>query len=239
MSKKIELSEMLKTGLHFGHSVSKWHPKMEPYIFISRNGIHIINLEKTAKNLEKALSFLKDLSSKGGTTLFLGSKPQIREMVKQSALDAGMPYVVDRWLGGTITNFAVISKSIKRYILLKEQKGKGEWAKYKKKEQLSLSKELEKLEKKFGGIDVLKKNPDVIFVVDTKNERTAIAEAKIKKVPIIALCDTNVNPEEIDYVIPGNDDSIKGVQMILDFVASAIKEGKEIFDKKPGIVEKK
>ncbi|MCD4705657.1 30S ribosomal protein S2 [bacterium] len=239
MSKKIELSEMLKTGLHFGHSVSKWHPKMEPYIFTSRNGIHIINLEKTAKSLEKALSFLKDLSSKGGIALFLGSKPQIRDMVKQSALDAGMPYVVDRWLGGTITNFAVISKSIKRYILLKQQKEKGEWAKYKKKEQLSLSKELEKLEKKFGGIEVLKKNPDVVFVVDTKNERTAIAEAKIKKVPIIALCDTNVNPDEIDYVIPGNDDSIKGVQMILDFVVSAIKEGKEIFDKKPGVIEKK
>ncbi|MEA2088991.1 MAG: 30S ribosomal protein S2 [Patescibacteria group bacterium] len=239
MSKKIELSEMLKAGLHFGHSVSKWHPKMEPYIFTSRNGIHIINLEKTAKKLEKSLSFLKDLSSNGGVTLFLGSKPQIRDIVKKSAIDAGASYVVDRWLGGTITNFSVIFKSIKRYILLKQQKEKGEWIKYKKKEQLSLGKELEKLEKKFGGIEALKKIPDVIFVADAKNEKTAIAEAKIKKVPIVALCDTNVNPEEIDYVIPGNDDSIKGVQMILDFVASAIKEGKEIFDKKPGMIEEK
>ncbi|NCF75144.1 MAG: 30S ribosomal protein S2 [Xanthomonadaceae bacterium] len=233
MSKKIELSEMLKAGLHFGHSTSKWHPKMEPYIFTSRNGIHIINLEKTADCLEKALKFLRNLSSKGGVILFLGSKPQIKSILKQSALDAKMPYVADRWLGGTITNFAVIYKSIKKYILLKNQKEKQEWKKYKKKEQLNLEKELEKLEKKFGGIEMLKKIPDAIFIIDSKNEKIAIAEAKTKKIPIVALCDTNINPEGIDYVIPGNDDSIKGVQMILDFVVSAVKEGREIFEKNP------
>ena len=227
MLKKPDLLEMLKSGLHFGHRTSKWHPKMEPYIFTERNGIHIIDLEKTAQLLEKALNFIKDTVSRGGVVLFLGTKPQIKEMIKKYALEVEMPYVSERWLGGTITNFSVIRKAIKRYTDLKKQKEKGEWEKFVKKEQVKLNKELERLDKKFGGIETLKKIPDIIFILDAKGEKTAIKEAQVKKVPIVALCDTNVNPQGIDYVIPGNDDSIKGVKMILEMAVEAIKEGKE------------
>ncbi|MBT4277194.1 30S ribosomal protein S2 [Candidatus Falkowbacteria bacterium] len=226
MSKTPDLMGMLKAGLHFGHRTSKWHPRMEPYVFTSRNGIHIVNLEETSKALGRAVEFAKDITSKNGLILFLGSKPQIKEMTKKYAMEAEMPYVVERWLGGTITNFGIVSKGIKKYIELKEQKKKGEWDKYVKKERLKLDKELEKLEKKFGGMEIVKKIPDAILVVDAKGEKTAIKEAKIRKVPVIALCDTNINPDGINYVIPGNDDSIKGVKLIFETIVEAIKEGK-------------
>ncbi len=225
MSKKIDLEEMLKAGLHFGHRVSKWHPKMEPYIFGAKNGIHIINLEKTAENLKIALDFIKKISSEGKTILFVGTKPQIKEIVKKGAIEAKMPYVTERWLGGTITNFPSISKTIKKYVELKKQKEKGGFEKFVKKEQVKLNKELERMEKKFGGIATLKNIPDALIILDTKEEKTAVREAKNKKVPIIALCDTNLNPEGIDYIIPGNDDSIKGVQLITDIFVDAIKDG--------------
>ena len=226
MSKTPDLMGMLKAGLHFGQRTSKWHPRMEPYVFTSRNGIHIVNLEETSKALGRAVEFAKDITSKNGLILFLGSKPQIKEMTKKYAMEAEMPYVVERWLGGTITNFGIVSKGIKKYIELKEQKKKGEWDKYVKKERLKLDKELEKLEKKFGGMEIVKKIPDAILVVDAKGEKTAIKEAKIRKVPVIALCDTNINPDGINYVIPGNDDSIKGVKLIFETIVEAIKEGK-------------
>ncbi len=231
MAKVPELLEMLKAGLHFGHRTSKWHPKMDPYIFTSRNGIHIIDLEKTAKGIEKAADFIEEVVSRGGKVLFLGGKPQIKDMVKESAQEAKMPYVVERWLGGTITNFSIVSKGIKKYSKLKSQQEKGEWGKYVKKERLKLGKELERLEKKYGGLEGVERIPEVILVLDAKGENTAIAEARTKKVPVIALCDTNVNPEGIDYVIPGNDDSVKGVKLILDFMVGAIKEGKIKADK--------
>lgn len=227
MTKIPDTLKMLKAGLHFGHRASKWHPKMKPYIFTSRNGIHIIDLEQTAKGLKTACEFVENLSAKGGVILFLGSKPQIKELTRKKAQEANSPCVVDRWLGGTITNFSIISQVIDRYNNLKKEEIAGEWdKKYNKKEQVVLRKEIERLEKKVGGIKNLKKIPDAIFVIDCKNERTALNETRLKKVPVIALCDTNINPSGIDYVVPGNDDSIKGVEMVLDLIVEAIKEGR-------------
>ncbi|MEA2065275.1 MAG: 30S ribosomal protein S2 [Patescibacteria group bacterium] len=227
MTKIPDTLKMLKAGLHFGHRSSKWHPKMKPYIFTTRNDIHIIDLEKTRKALKNACEFIEDLSAKDGVILFLGSKPQIKELVRKKAIEANSPSVVDRWLGGTITNFFIISQVINKYNNLKKEKEDGGWdEKYTKKEQVVLRKEVERLEKKVGGIKNLKKIPDAIFIIDCKNEKTALNEAKLKKVPVIALCDTNINPDGIDYVIPGNDDSIKGIEMILGLVVEAIKNGR-------------
>ncbi len=227
MTKVPKLLDMLKAGLHFGHKTSKWHPRMEKYIFTSRNGIHVVDLEKTADGIQKAVDFVKDTVSNGGKVLFLGGKPQIKEMVRESAIEAKMPYVVERWLGGTITNFSIVSRGIKKYIKLKTQQEKGEWEKYVKKERLKLGKQLERLEKKYGGLETVDKIPGAIIVLDAKGQNTAITEAGIKNVPVIALCDTNVNPDGIGYVIPGNDDSIRGVKLVLDVMVDAVKEGIE------------
>ncbi len=223
----LDLPTLLKAGLHFGHKVSKWHPTMKPYIFTQRNGIHIIDLRQTEKALKKAADFLKKSVAEGKTILFVGTKPQIKELVKKYAQEVKMPYVNERWLGGTITNFGVISRSIKRYIDLKKQKEAGEWAKYVKKEQSKLEKELNRLEKKFAGIESLAQVPDVLLLLDTKEEETALREAQTKKVPVVGLCDTNVDIEGIDYVIPGNDDSIKAVEFVLSYLTQAIKEGQK------------
>lgn len=239
MSKTPDVVEMLKAGLHFGHRTSKWHPKMGKYIFTSRNGIHIIDLMKTAEGLEKSLAFVKDTISKGGTVLFLGTKPQVKDLVKKSAIKAGAPYIVERWLGGTMTNFSIISRGIKKYTSLKTQKEKGEWEKYAKKERLEMDKDLERMEKKYGGLATLTKIPDAILVIDAKTENTALAEAKTKKIITIALCDTNVNPEGIKYVIPGNDNSVKGVELILDLMTEAVIEGREEAKKKGEETKKK
>ena len=227
MPKTPEIVEMLKAGLHFGHRTSKWHPKMEKYIFTSRNGIHIIDLMKTAKELEKALDFIKTTVSKGGTVLFLGSKPQVKEMVKKSAIEAGTPYIVERWLGGTITNFSIFSRGIKKYTKLKTQKEKGEWEKFAKKERLKMDKDLARMERKYGGLEKMDKIPDAVLVIDAKTEETALAESRVKGVKTVALCDTNVNPDKVDYIIPGNDNSVKGVELLLKLMVEAVKEGKE------------
>lgn len=227
MTKVPKLLDMLKAGLHFGHKTSKWHPRMEKYIFTSRNGIHIVDLEKTADGIQRATDFVKDTVSSGKKVLFLGGKPQIKEMVRESAIEAKMPYVVERWLGGTITNFSIISRGIKKYIKLKAQKESGEWDKYVKKERSKLGKQLERLEKKYGGLETVDKIPGAIIVLDAKGENTAITEASIKNVPVVALCDTNVNPDGIEYVIPGNDDSVRGVKLVLDSMVEAVKVGRE------------
>jgi len=239
MKKNPDMVEMLKAGLHFGHRTSKWHPKMGKYIFTSRNGIHIIDLTKTATGLEKSMAFVKDTVSKGGTVLFLGTKPQVKDIVKKSAIKAGEPYIVERWLGGTLTNFLIISRGIKKYNTLTSQKEKGEWEKYAKKERLKMDKDLARMEKKYGGLATLNKIPDAILVIDAKTEDTALAEATTKKIPTIALCDTNVNPEGIKYVIPGNDNSVKGVELILDLMVDAVMEGKEEAKKKGEETKKK
>jgi len=217
---------MLKSGVHFGHQLSKRHPKMKPFIFMSKNGFHIIDLEQTQVKLSEALDFVKTIAANGGTVLFLGTKKQAQPIIIKAAKACGMPYITERWLGGTLTNFAAISKVINKYRRLKEQKVKGELAKYTKKEQLEFDKETSKLEKMVGGIQELNKIPEAIFICDVKREKTAVSEASRKNVPIVALCDTNANPTNIAYPIPANDDAIKSIELITMLVAEAITEGK-------------
>lgn len=221
-----KLEEMLKAGMHFGHQAGRWHPKMEPYIFAEKNGIHIIDLEKTLVKLEQALEFIKNTASAGGIILFVGTKDQAKEIIKNKAKDCGMPYITERWLGGTLTNFTVILRLIKKYKDLKTKQESGGFKGYTKKEQLGFQEKIKKLQSKVGGIAELKKVPDVIYLVDIKWEKTARTEAAKKGIPIVAVCDTNVNPEKIDYSIPCNDDAIKSIELVTSLIAEAVKEGK-------------
>lgn len=222
---------MLKAGMHFGHRTSRWHPKMEPYIYGTRAGVHIIDLRKTYTQLETALDYLKKMAAENKTILFVGTKDQIKEKLAAAAQSVGMPYVSNRWIGGTLTNFAIIKKQIKTYLDLKEKKETGRLAKYTKKERVGFDKQMAKLELMVGGLTELKKMPDVVFIFDIKNDKTALAEAKKKGVPLVAVCDTNVNPDGIQYVIPANDDASKSISLLLDAVTEAIKEGKAMAEK--------
>ena len=226
MNKLPTVEEMLKAGMHFGHRTSKWHPKMAPFIFGSRNGVHVIDLAKSRKLLATALAFLEKSAAEGKVILLVGTKEQVNKTLKETAEDAGVPYVNEGWLGGSITNFNVIKKAIKKYKTLKEEQALGKLDKYTKKEQLDITREIARLEKKVGGLVSLTKIPDILFIWDIKHEDTALAEAKKKKLPVVAICDTNVNPTGVDYIIPGNDDAIKAVKLILEYVGEAIKAGK-------------
>jgi len=225
------LLEMLKAGVHFGHQTSRWHPKMKPFIYTSRNDVHVINLEATQQLLERALTFLEQQTAAGGEVLFIGSKKQVKEIVKTAALAAQSPYVVEKWVGGTFTNFKTIFKLIKKLEKLEKQKEKGEWSRYTKKEQLDLEREFVTLQKKVGGIRQMSKLPAAVVVVDIKEEKTAIAEARKKSVPIVALCDSNVNPDLVDYPIPANDDAVRSVELIVNLASQAVKAGKEEYQK--------
>ncbi len=216
---------MLNAGKHFGHSKSKWHPKMEPYIFTSRKGVYIIDLTKTQEKLSQALEFIKNLSSESKNILFVGTKKQVKKPLKKLAEETGMPYITEKWLGGYLTNFPVIKKSIKKYNNLVQEKQQGKLEKYTKKEQLEFDRLIEKLEKKFGGLANLNKMPDALFVWDIKKEKIAVEEARKKNIPIIAICDTNTNPELINYPIPANDDATKTIKLIINTVKEAIQEG--------------
>lgn len=218
--------EMLKVGVHFGHKTSLWNPKMGSYIYTNRNNIHILDLEKTKKKLDEALSFAKEVASKGGTVLFVGTKRQAKEAVKSAAESVGMPYVVTRWLGGTFTNFRTIQRTIKKMERYEKMIADGDIAKYTKKEQLMIRRELEKMKTFFSGIKDMKKLPDAIFVLDTKYDHIPVEEARQSKVKVIGLVDTNSDPTKIDFVIPSNDDAIKVIQFMADAMADAIKEGK-------------
>jgi small subunit ribosomal protein S2 len=236
MPKIPDLLTLLQAGVHFGHRLARRNPKMEPYIFASKNGVHIINLEQTQIKLEQALAFVKKVVANGGTILFLGTKKQAQQIVIKYAKETGMPYITERWLGGSFTNFAEISRTVRRFSNLKKQKLAGQLEKYTKKEQLDFSKEIEKLEKMVGGVENMIKIPEAIFVVGAEKEKTAMAEALKKNIPIIALCDTNVNPDKVTYPIPANDDAIKSIELITRLVAEAVKEGlKEREDKKEEI----
>jgi len=226
MAKIPTIEEMLKAGMHFGHRTSKWHPKMEPFIFTQRNGVYIIDLIKSRKMLESALEFIKKFASEGKTILFVGTKMQAKKTIKNLALETGMPYVSEKWMGGCLTNFLVIKKLIKKYNDLLADKNEGKLNKYTKKERLDFDKEMEKLEIKVGGLVNMNKLPDAIFIWDIKTENTAATEAKKKNIPTIAVCDTNVNPTGINYVIPANDDATKTIRLLLNTVKEAIKEGK-------------
>lgn len=225
------LIDLLKSGTHFGHKKSKRHPKMAPYIFATRDEINIIDLGKTVECLKQALEYITSVVRAGGVILFVGTKRQGAQTIKDAALSCAMPFVNGRWLGGTLTNFSVISKMIKKYKRLKEKRDAGELVKYTKKEQLDIAREIEELDLLIGGIQQLGKLPDALFILDLKRDSTALAEARRKNIPIIALCDTNTNPEKVGYPIPANDDAVKSIQLIVGLVAQAIGEGKELREK--------
>jgi len=231
MPKLPTVLELLQAGVHFGHQSSRWHPKMKPYIFGVRNGIHIVDLEKTLVKLGEALDFVRDTTARGGVILFLGTKRQAKDIIKSAALDCGMPYVCGRWLGGTLTNYAEVMRLIQHFNDLKSQQASGALAKYTKKEQANFAKEIEDLENKVGGIKNLTRPPDALYIVDVKKEKTALDEAQSRKIPVIALSDTNVNPEDITYPIPSNDDAIKTIELMTKLIAEAVKEGRTIREK--------
>lgn len=228
MSKIPSILEMLEAGVHFGHQSNKWHPKMAPFIFTQRNGVHIIDLEKTQSFLADALEFLKQTAAQGKTVLFVSTKDQAKSIVKKYAEEAGMPYITERWLGGLLTNFHEIGALIKRYNKLKAQRDNGELEKYTKKEQTRIAKELAKKERYLKGVEKLERQPEAIFIIDLKREKTAFREAKKTGIKIVALCDTNINPDSVDYLIPSNDDATKTIELMVGKAAEAIKEGLEL-----------
>ena len=221
----VTMREMLEAGVHFGHQTRFWNPKMAPFIFGHRNKIHIINLEKTLPKFEEAAKYVRQLASNGGTILFVGTKRQSRELVADEARRAGMPFVEQRWLGGMLTNFKTVKTSIKRLKDMKAQQEAG-LESMSKKEQLTFTREIEKLEKDIGGIQDMTALPDAIFIIDVGFHKIAVAEAKKLGIPLVGVVDTNHNPEGIDYVIPGNDDSAKAVELYARGIADAILEGR-------------
>lgn len=221
------MKQLLEAGVHFGHQTRRWNPKMAPYIFTERNGIYIIDLQKTVKKLEEAYSFVRELSADGKSVLFVGTKKQAQDSVKEEALRAGAYYVNARWLGGMLTNFTTIKRRIQRLNQLRTMESDGTFDLLPKKEVIKLNLEIEKLEKFLGGIKEMKDLPGALFIVDPRKERIAVAEAKKLGIPIVAIVDTNCDPDEIDYVIPGNDDAIRAVKLIASAMANAIIEGNE------------
>ena len=221
------MKQLLEAGVHFGHQTRRWDPKMAEYIFQARNGIHIIDLQKTSKKLDEAYAFLKEQAEEGKTVLFVGTKKQAQECVKEAAEKCGMYYVDQRWLGGMLTNFDTIRARVQRLKDLEAMQEDGTFDVLPKKEVILLKKEMEKLERNLGGIKEMDKIPGVIFLVDPKKERIAVLEAKKLNIPVIGLVDTNCNPEEVDYAIPGNDDAIRAVKLIADVMANAVIEGRQ------------
>lgn len=223
----VAMKQLLEAGVHFGHQTRRWDPKMAEYIFQARNGIHIIDLQKTSKKLDEAYEFIKEQAEEGKTVLFVGTKKQAQECMKEAALKCGMYYVDQRWLGGMLTNFDTIQTRIKRLKDLETMAEDGTFDVLPKKEVILLNKEMEKLERNLGGIKDMDKLPGVIFLVDPKKERIAVLEAKKLNIPVVGLVDTNCNPEEVDYAIPGNDDAIRAVKLIADVMANAVIEGRQ------------
>ena len=223
----VSMKQLLEAGVHFGHQTRRWNPKMAPYIFTERNGIYIIDLQKTVRKLEDAYNYVRDLSADNGTLLFVGTKKQAQDSIREEATRAGMPFVNARWLGGMLTNFKTIQNRIKRLQQLKQMKEDGTFDLLTKKEAAKLDLEIEKLEKFLGGITGMKKIPDAMFIVDPRKERIAVAEAHKLGIPIIAIVDTNCDPDEIDYVIPGNYDAIRAVRLISGAMADAVIEGRQ------------
>ena len=223
----VAMKQLLEAGVHFGHQTKRWDPKMAEYIYQARNGIHIIDLQKTSKKIDEAYKFMKDIAEEGKTILFVGTKKQAQECVKDAAIKSNMFYVDQRWLGGMLTNFKTIKTRIARLNKLEEMENDGTFEVLPKKEVAALKNENEKLEKNLGGIRNMKEMPGAMFVVDPKNERIAVLEAKKLNIPIVGLVDTNCNPEDVDYPIPGNDDAIRAVKLITDVMANAIIEGRQ------------
>jgi small subunit ribosomal protein S2 len=222
----IPMKSLLESGVHFGHRTHKWHPAMKPYIFTERNGIHIIDLQKTVKSLEQSYALVRDSVEAGGTLLFVGTKRQAQETIQSEAMRCGMPYVTNRWLGGMLTNWRTIRGRINELDRMERMRDKGEFERLTKKEGLLMSREIERLEILFSGIHQMARLPDLLFVVDVRREATAIHEANLLKIPVIALVDTNCDPRDVDYVIPSNDDAIRAIKLLVGKIADACIEGK-------------
>ena len=223
----VSMKQLLEAGVHFGHQTRRWNPKMATYIYTERNGIYIIDLQKTVKKLEEAYNFVREISANGGNVLFVGTKKQAQDAIKEEAARCGGYYVNARWLGGMLTNFRTMRTRIDRLAQLRKMEEDGTFAMLPKKEVIKHQGEIEKLEKYLGGVKEMKKIPAALFIVDPRKERNAIAEAKKLNIPVVAIVDTNCDPDEIDYVIPGNDDAIRAIRLIAAAMASAAIEGRQ------------
>ena len=223
----VSMKQLLEAGVHFGHQTRRWNPKMAPYIYTERNGIYIIDLQKTVKKLEEAYTFVREMSANGGNILFVGTKKQAQDAIKEEAIRCGGYYVNARWLGGMMTNFRTMRTRIDRLAQLRKMEEDGTFAMLPKKEVIKHQGEIEKLEKYLGGVKEMKKLPAALFIVDPRKERNAIAEAKKLGIPVVAIVDTNCDPDEIDYVIPGNDDAIRAIRLIAATMANAAIEGRQ------------
>ena len=226
MPKTVNIKELLEAGAHFGHQTSRWHPRMKSYIFTKRNGIHIIDLEQTGSRLDVACAFVQDIVTQGGAILFVGTKKQAQQSVEEEAQRCGMYYINQRWLGGVLTNFATIQSRIDYLVRREDQQSRGEFARLPKKEALKLEEEITRLNRQLGGIKEMTSLPDALFVVDPTKERIALAEAKRVGIPVVAMVDTNCNPDEIDYPIPANDDAIRTIRLMCTKIADAVAAGK-------------
>ena len=223
----ISIKQLLEAGVHFGHHTRRWNPKMAEYIFTERNGIYIIDLQKTVKKFEEAYMYVRDLSAEGGTVLFVGTKKQAADAIKEEASRSGMYYVNNRWPGGMLTNFKTIKKSIARLKSLEQMKEDGTFDLLPKKEVAKLIKEMADLEKNLGGIKTMERLPSAVYIVDPRKEKNAVAEAKKLGIPVIAIVDTNCDPDDADYIIPGNDDAIRAIKLITSSIADAVIEGRQ------------
>ena len=232
---EVTMKQLLEAGVHFGHQTHRWNPKMKPYIYIERNGIHIIDLRQTVEQVAKAREFVKNLAAEGGTVLFVGTKKQAQDPVASHAQRAGMPYVTHRWLGGMLTNFATIQKRVFYMKELRRMESSGEMDELPKKERLKLRRELTKLEYNLGGVADMEKVPDAVLIIDVITEATAVKEADRLGIPIIALVDSNADPDPITFVIAGNDDAIRAADLITGTIADAVIEGKELAAKKHAV----
>lgn len=227
MASVVSMKSLLEAGVHFGHQTRRWNPKMAPYIYTERNGIYIVDLQKTVKKLEEAYAFVRQLSESGQSLLFVGTKKQAQDAIKEEAERVGQYYVNARWLGGMLTNFRTMRTRIDRLAQLKKMEEDGTFAMLPKKEVIKHQGEIAKLEKYLGGVKDMKKLPGALFIVDPRKERNAIAEARKLHVPIVAIVDTNCDPDEVDYVIPGNDDAIRAIRLIASTMANAVVEGRQ------------
>lgn len=228
VSFEVDLEKLLQAGVHFGHQAKRWHPKMAAYIWTTRDGVHIFDLVKTAECLRRAAQFVKERVASGDSIIFVGTKRQARAIIKEEATRCGAYYISERWLGGLITNWNQVKKSIDKLVEMKEKKKAGEYEKYTKKENILIDREISRLERFFGGLVGLEGIPEVIFVVDISREKAAVKEAKEKGVKVVALVDTDSNPEVVDYLIPGNDDAVRSVKLIVSTMADAVEEGKQL-----------
>ncbi|WP_299029943.1 30S ribosomal protein S2 [uncultured Thermanaerothrix sp.] len=235
MANVISMKALLESGVHFGHRTNKWHPAMRPYIFTERNGIHIIDLQQTVKALNEAYKVVVDTVARGGIVLFVGTKRQAQDTIREEAQRCGMPYVTERWLGGTLTNWITIYQRILELDRLEKMRDSGELQARTKKERLLIEREIARLEKRLSGLRTMKRLPDLLFVVDVCREATAVHEANLKNIPVIALVDTNCDPRGVDYVIPSNDDAIRAIKLLVGKIADAVLEGKAL--RKEEIIE--